>query len=90
MTTTTNLLFGNYEVTAGPAYVTAEGKAITGEYVLTGKKGAQYVTFRWANGSTFQFARMHNMTFCALKGNLSLDAEFVARHAVTLTDADRI
>lgn len=90
MTTTTTLLFGNYEVTPGPGHVTGSGKAITGEYVLTGKKGAQYVTFRWINSNQFQFARMHNMTFCALKGNLSLDAEFVAKHSVALTEADRI
>jgi hypothetical protein len=89
MENNTALMFSNYTVTKSEP-IKVGAKATYGEYVLTGKRGATYVTYRWNGESKFQFARQHNLTFCALSGNTHLPVEYVAGFAVELTDADRI
>lgn len=87
-TTTTNLLLNSYNVTTNEN-PTIKSYAIVGEYIITGKRGATYKTYRSPNGRSVQFIA-ESGKFAALYGNHSLPVEMVAKCAVTFTDADRI
>ena len=93
MTTTTNLLLGKYTVeTANPERRYAHGigcDMLSSEFIITGKRGAVYTTYRTAGQKSVQF-RAITGKFCALEGNYSLPVALLERHAVTLTDADRV
>ena len=93
MTTTTNLLLNKYTVqTATPDRRYGHGigcDVLTGEFIITGKRGAVYTTYRSADSKSVQF-RAESGKFCALEGNYSLPVALLERHAVTLTDADRV
>lgn len=87
MTTTTSLLFNSYTVqTTEP---TNRLGGICGEYVLTGKRGATYRTWRRNDEQHVQFIA-ESGKFCAIAGNYHLSLALIAGLAVTLTDADRI
>ena len=87
MTTTTNLLLNSYGVQTAQA--TDHIGGIRGEFILTGKRGATYTTWRRADEQHVQFIS-ESGKFCALAGNYHLSLALVAMHAVELTDADRV
>ena len=87
-TTATTNLFDKYEVTKGIAH-RPYGKSIVSEFILTGKRGAIYTTWRSEDGNTFQF-RDKNGKFVAICGNYRLPVAKVASHVIEFTDADRI
>jgi hypothetical protein len=86
-TTTTPQFLGSYTVQTGTP--TQRSRSITGEFIIIGKRGATYRTYR-AEGSKWVQFIAESGRFCALLGNYSIAIEHVAKCAVTLTDADRI
>jgi hypothetical protein len=86
-TTTTPQFLGSYTVqTSTP---TRRGRSITGEFIIIGKRGATYRTYRTEGSTRVQFIA-ESGRFCALLGNYTMAIEHIAKCAVTLTDADRI
>jgi hypothetical protein len=86
-TTTTPKFLGNYTVQTGTPI--RRDRSITGEFIIIGKRGATYRTYRTEDSTSVQFIA-ESGKFCALLGNYSIAIEHVAKCAVTLTDADRI
>lgn len=85
--TTTPLLFGKYTVTTGEPVIRAH--STSNEFILTGKRGATYRTYRPFGTSRVQFIA-ESGKFCAIEGNYHLHRDLLAKHAINLTDADRI
>lgn len=85
--TTTPLLFGKYTVTTGTPVVRAH--STSNEFILVGKRGAVYRTYRPFGTSRVQFIA-ESGKFCAIEGNYHLRLDLLKQHAVDLTDADRI
>lgn len=84
---TTTLLLNAY--TVQPSTPIVRNHSITGEFILTGKRGATYRTYRPFGKSTVQFIA-ESGKFCHLLGNYSLPLALIEQHAVTLNDSDRI
>ena len=64
---------------------------IVGEYLIEGKRGARYTTFRRPGAKSVQFENLRNgFRDVAIKGNYSLLVATLDHFAVEFTDADRV